>query len=278
MARGKTEVITDDNYFEYVIPIAKDTINYIVKALRNDCYVATFTPKPKTNELALNTMSISFFFDVDYNRLYVNYVLDKDRFIAVRYSDRQIYNHIYDHLKMIQKDYDIKLSIIGEPTRIPENSRGLANYLVDQEANVIRVSTRSIWDITPAPKGKVTSYFIENKNLLNDDIRKYNISRDLQMDFCKDVDALNREYMHEPHPDLHEVFDRYNNIYNHYFDKQLKSVEDWKTFTLFLDVRHDFEKEKIDDPLCHDNGKFVKTERIDEYLENWRKSHEEPDE
>lgn len=275
--RKKYDVITDDNYFDQMIPIIKDSIDYIIKALREDCYTAIFVPKSKTNELAINAMSMSFAFDVDTNRLYTNYVLDKDRFLAVRKSDRAIYNYIYDRLRMIQNDYDIRLSIIGEPTRIPEHSKNRANYLIDQDANALRVGTRSIWDIKPAPSGKIKSYFIENKNLLNDDIRKYNLSSQDQASFCANVVNLNKIYMFEPHPDLHTVFDKYNEIYNTYFNKQLKPIEDWKTFNIYFHVIHDIEKEKIDDPLCHDNGDFIERERVDEYLENWRRSHENPD-
>ena len=268
--RSKSCQITDDNYYEFMPDIGSDTVEKILNALR-EVYVASYIPVPEPNELAYNTLSISMFYDTKYNRLYLTYKLDKDRTVAIRKSDKELYNRIYDKVMMIAKEQDIKLSIIGLPTAIPENSNNRSYGRISQNGKYIRIDTQTIWRNIPGPDDIPYDWFIQNRPLLEDDIRKKNMHpRDVQ-EYCNRVVELNKNYLLSG-GDMYEAFNDYKDIYNEYFDKELTPIEEWRAFTIYINVIHDFEKERLEDE-DHDMGHVYDFDKVRKFIVEWGVEH-----
>jgi len=274
MSRSKTDMINDDNYYIFMQDIWNDAAWELITALR-DIYVADFIPVREPNYLAYNLMSISFFFNTQYQRLYMTYKLDEDRVIKVKTPDRIIYNMIYDRLKSIPRDNDIALSVIGVPTAIPENSMNRSYGVVRQTHNNIRIDTQTMWSIVPGPKGTKYSYFIEDSSRLQDDIRKKNMSDEDIQEYCSKVVQLNKQYIQVLHPDYNQAFDKYKILYKEYFGRDLYPVEEWRRFTLYFDVKHDYAGESLDEEY-HNIGHVEDWWRVKQYIIDYATAHGKP--
>ena len=124
MSRKLSQVINDENYFEWIIPIGQSAVEYIIRGLQ-ERYTARFTVRMEPNYIMDNLMTVSMFFDTQINRLYLTYKLDRDRLISVRAYDKELYNRIFDNLQsQLVNDYDIGLTIVGDPTSLREYSLG----------------------------------------------------------------------------------------------------------------------------------------------------------
>jgi hypothetical protein len=271
MSRKKEYMINDTNYYKFMVDIGSDVVEYFLNALR-EIYVATFLPKPEPNFLAYNLLSISMFYDTSINRLFVTYRLDDDRTQGIRMSDCEIYNRVYDKLYMITKDQDIKLSIVGEPARLPEFSNGRAYGITSLNSERLRIATRSLWTNIPGPHDTIYSRFLEDKSMLQDDIRKNNMDSSDVARYCQEVVGINKRYLDTDYPKYNDAFDAYAYTYKNYFGRTLKKVEEWRAFTIYIDVTHDVDAEKINDP-DHDMGRVLEFERVKEYIREWAIAH-----
>lgn len=274
MSRLKADMINDDNYYVYMKDIWNDAACELVSALR-DIYVADFYPVPEPNFLAYNLMSISFFFNTKYQRLYMSYKLDENRVVKLRTPDKIIYNKIYDKLKSIPVDYDIKLSIIGTPTAMPENSMNRSYGNVREAHNNLRIDTQTIWTNVPGPKGTHYTYFIEDASRLKDDIAKKNMSDEEVQEYCNKVVQLNKQYIQIPNPDYYLAFSKYKVLYKEYFDRDLYPIEEWRRFTLYFDVMHDYDEESLDREY-HNTGHVHNWERVKQYIIDYATAHGKP--
>ena len=303
MARLK-DVITDDNYFEYLIPIGSSAVEYIVRALQ-EVYTAKFIVKMKPNFLMDNLLTISMFFDTKRNRLYLSYKLDKDHIIAVRASDIELYNRIYSytHTQLID-DYSIGVSFIGDQVDKPENTH-FREYGNDMNDLYLRNSTQFMWTIETKPNGNKYTYFIENRDILEDDLRKrlikdsWDIStiiedgvekeiktrktpKDIMPEYNEKVFEINKKYdlskVDGPastaviYGDYDGAFEEYQSVYNEYFERTPEKVPEWKAFTVFVSVEHNFDQEKIAYEQ-HPYGKFINPEETEHYIAKWAHDH-----
>lgn len=263
----------DKKYFDFVIRIGEDAIDAVTSALCEYCYSGKIYPVPNPNELLYNTMSISFFYNTRTSTFYITYELDELRKRSVQISDREIYNRIYSALRWTAEYFHLKMVVVGEPTSRIEYSCGRSNYLTCQNGNSLNVDTRTVWSYKKGKKGTIHSYFIEDKNLLNSDMSKINMTQEQYADYCQEVIALNKSDM-VINPNLRTVFDKFVPIYERYFNRTLKPTEDWKSFTIYFNIDHDYEEEarKIQ---YHKPMELIFRERIMQYLEEWRQSHED---
>ena len=271
MSRLKADMINDDNYYVYMKDIWTDTAWELITALR-DIYVADFYPVPEPNFLAYNLMSISFFFNTKYQRLYMTYKLDDNRTVKVRTPDEIIYNKIYDRLRCIPRDNDIKLSIIGVPTAIPENSMNRSYGNVRESYANLRIDTQTIWTNIPGPKGTHYTYFIEDASRLKDDIAKKNMSDEEVQEYCNKVVQLNKQYIQIPIPDYYLAFNKYKELYKEYFDRDLYPIEEWRRFTLYFDVKHNYDEENLDKEY-HNIGHIHNWDRVKQYIIDYAIAH-----
>ena len=293
MPRINSNIITDENYFEYLIPIGRDVVDYVIAGLREK-YTAVYRPVPEYNPLAYNILSISMYFDTDYSTLYITYKLDENRKVAVKASDKELYNRIYDKMHMIDKEQDITMHIVGEPSIADNYLRKRENPKLDIDKNCLRLGTRSVWDVRDKEYGRITSYLVENKALYEDQLRKLKIKinqedisdiekqnqyNEIQSNFCKNVIKLNKRYIWVPKPDEHKAFKEFSTIYKNYYNNELKEVEEWKGFTIYIDVTHDYDEERLD-PQIHNIGRFLEKERVEKYIAKWGHDHDRwvPDE
>ena len=272
MARKKND-ITDDNYYMYMIDIGADIVKKILDGL-GEKYVATFVPVPEPNILAYNLMTISLFLDTERPRLFVTYKLDQDRTVGLRCSDTELYNRVYDKLHMIIRDQDLPITIIGEPTRLPEFSLNRQYGSQDQENKYLRSFTQSMWTITPGPNTSKYTYFIENRDQWKDDIRKVNAKPEDITRYLADVENINSTYINISNPDYQSAFNDYKILYKNYFDRDLKEVEEWRQITIFIDVRHDFKAEQ-EEGQFHES-KIEHFERVSQYIREWAVAHGKP--
>lgn len=272
MSRPKSMIINDDNYFEYCTDIFNDTIWSVLLGLR-EFYTARFSFVPKPNYLAYNLMSISMFMDVNTQRMYLTYTLDFDRSVGLRVPDEDLYNNVYDKVKMIQKDYDIKASIIGTPTSKPEYSLN-RSYGIIRENNKgkLRIDTQTLWENIPGPKDTKYSWFVQNKAQLQDDIRKNNMHPSQVAEYCQQVIEINKQYLDIAHPRYQVAFQQYQHLYKETFGRDLKPVEDWKIITVYFDVLHDSDAEFAQDEY-HDMGSAPNFKEVREYIVEWAREH-----
>lgn len=303
MARKLSQVINDENYFEYIIPIGRDAVEYIVRGLQEK-YTAKFTVRMEPNYLMDNLITVSMFFDTQRNRLYLTYKLDRDRVIALRAYDSELFNRVFDNLqKWIVRDYDIKLSIVGDPTSLPEYSLNREYGNVDMNDLYLRNCTQYLWTINGLePNGASYTYFVDNRNMLIDDIKKrlvresvhktiidnkpvydFTTPEDIMPEFNARVNEINEKYNFyrnrmpdDPEGiifrDYNAAFAEYQNIYNEYFNRIPENIPEWKAFTISINVEHDFNSEKMD-YQDHPCGRYINPDEVEHYIAKWGYDH-----
>lgn len=279
-------IITDDNYYMYMIDIGTNVVDNILNGLREK-YTARFEPVPDLNPLAYNPLTINMFYDVERSRLYVTYKLDKERTIGLRCTDTELYNRVYTHMKMASREIDIPITVIGEPGRLPQYSHNRQYGVLDSDYYWLRASTQFLWYTIdgfdngwtqPGYKGpSIYPYFVENKAQFKDDIAKSGITK-VQLDnYIEEVRQLDLSYIHSNYleiSDYYDMFTQYQQIYNNYFGRTpiiLKGEgfkPHWKTITIFINVQHDTYAEKSN-PQIHDYGKVVNFDRVSQYIREW---------
>lgn len=285
MPRKLSQVIDDENYFEWVIPIAQSAVEYIVEALREK-YTAKFTVRLEPNYLMDNLMTVSMFFDTQRNRLYLRYKLDKDRNISFG-NDVILYNNIYDGLySALINDFFVRLSIIGDPTDVPENTRNRYYGKQDMTNICLRNDTQFLWNVLgEEPRGSSNKYFVQNRDILVDDIEKRLVKdswnedgecvtpKDIMTNYNNEVLEINNNYdFTNGNVDYDAAFAEYQNIYNKYFNRIPESIPEWKGFTISINVEHNFAEEQSGDER-HNRGIFVNPNDVSHYLTKWAKDH-----
>jgi hypothetical protein len=106
-----------------------------------------------------------------------------------------------------------------------------------------------------------------------DNIGKNKIPQEKVLEYFNKVMELNKSYLlNEPDPDYTKVFKKYISIHKKYLKYSPRIVEDWRQFTIYINVMHDFEAERLNSP-DHDNGYLYNRERIKEYIKDWAKKH-----
>lgn len=293
MARKLSQVIDDENYFEWIIPIGQTAVDYIIDALR-DKYTANFKVEMSPNYLMDNLLTISMFFDTQRNRLYLTYKLDIERHIALRVYDTELWNRIFDKLQwQLTNDYQITLSVVGDPTDKPERSRGREYKGNDITSLFLRNDTQYLWTILgQEPNGNPYTYFVENRNMLIDDIKKRLVKdswktevidgenvkvpiipEDIMPEYNVEVLEINSRYnFQDPNIDYNAAFAEYQNVYNKYFNRIPENIPEWKSFTIFVNVDHDEDAERMD-YYDHPRGKYLNPEEVEHYIAKWGYDH-----
>lgn len=269
--RKQEYVITDENYYEFIPDIGSDVVHKVIEGL-SEVYTAIYKPVPEPNYLAYNLLSISMFFDTAKNRLFLTYRLDDARTVGIKASDKELYNRIYDKVYMITKEQDIKLSVIGVPTSKPEYSDDRSYGITRQNSKYIKVDTESMWSIKPGPKELEYTYFIQNDARLKDDIRKKNLHPKKVDEYFDAVNKINNKYLIKSHPEYDLAFNTYKKSYKHYFDTEPKEIEDWRAFTIYIDITHNVETEQSY-AYDHDYGKVIDFYKVEEYIKQWGRDH-----
>lgn len=297
MSRKLSQVITDENYFEFVIPIGKSIVEYIVRGLQEK-YTARFSVKMEPNFLMENLLCISMFFDTQRNRLYVNYRLDYERGVSLRTYDTELYNRVYDYAQsQLVNDYDIGLTFIGEPTdNDPKKSMG-REYQGNEMSNLyLRNDTQFMWTIKTEPNGNPYTYFVQNRSMLEDDLRKRLVKdsrreetiiehgeekiiyvpitpKDIMPEYNADVIDINNRYdFWNKDVSYLAAFREYQNVYNEYFNRIPEIIPEWKAFTIYIDVDHNFAEEAMDYEY-HPYGKFSNPDETEHYIAKWGFDH-----
>lgn len=299
MSRKLSQVINDENYFEWIIPIGQSAVEYIIRGLQ-ERYTARFTVRMEPNYIMDNLMTVSMFFDTQINRLYLTYKLDRDRLISVRAYDKELYNRIFDNLQsQLVNDYDIGLTIVGDPTSLREYSLGREYRGNGLNSLFIRNYAQYLWKIdnlVSDTKEKTSyTYFVENRSMFQDDLNKRMIKdsrdehheivipKDIMPEYIEKVKKINEKYKFyrneipgDPDDtifrDYNAAFAEYQNIYNEYFDRIPENIPEWKGFTISINVDHDFDKEK-GDYQDHPYGKFKNPDEVEHYIAKWAHDH-----
>ena len=270
--RAPEYTITDENYYEYMPRIGSEVAKRAILGL-SQVYTAQYKPVPGPNRLAYNIFSISMFFDTTKNRLFVTYRLDDSRVSSIRTPDRELYNRINDEINMVAKDEDIKVSIIGIPTSKPEYDIARPYGITRQNPQYIRTDTEFMWNFVPGPNETSYRYFVQNEARLKDDIRKLNMHPRTVNEYFTNVNKINKKYIQDrPIPRYDLAFRMYKRFYKYYFGSEPKEVEDWRAFTIYIDITHDVEEEKAQ-KFIHDEGKIFYFERVEEYIKQWGRDH-----
>lgn len=282
--RQNSTVIDDKNYYEFMVDIGEDTVKRVISSIA-DIYIARYRPVPELNYLAYNTMSVSMFLDTRYSTLYVTYKLDKDRKTALDNIDDKIYRTVNKAIETIQRDYDITVNIVGDPIKQPEfgkdypimGSSDLSpDYVIGGRrpyAGFIRVDTEYLWNIIQGPYDRVYPFFIQNKATLEDNIRRNKLTSDEVQEYFDKVVDINWNYIQAtPDPDHVKAFKKYISLNKKTFNFTPKIVEDWRQFTIYINVDHDTIAESANSP-DHDRGILDHGERIREYIIDWAKKH-----
>ena len=244
-----------------------------------------------------NLFTISMFFDTQRNRLYLTYKLDQDRHIGLNVYDSEIYNRIFDNLQwQLTKDYQIGLTIVGDPTSKLENSRGREYKGNDTTSLFLRNDTQYLWTILgQAPHGAPYTYFVQNRNMLIDDIKKRFakdswkteviddeevqvpiIPEDIMPEYNEAVLDINSRYnFQDPNVDYDVAFDEYQTIYNNYFNRIPENIPEWKAFTIYVNIDHIVEQEKMN-YQDHPRGKYKNPEEVEHYIAKWAYDHGRP--
>ena len=298
MARKLSQVINDINYFEWIIPIGQAAVEYIIRGLQEK-YTAKFTVRMEPNYLMDNLLTISMFFDTKRNRLYLTYKLDRDRAIALKAYDSELFNRIFDNLQsQLINDYDVRLTVVGEPTDLPEYSLNREYRGNDMNSLYLGNSTQFLWTINGLePKGASYTYFVENRSILEDDIRKRLVKdsrveetiieegeekiiyvpvtpKDIMPEYNDAVKDINLRYdFNDPNVDYNAAFAEYQNLYWEYFKRIPENLPEWKGFTISINVDHDFDAERMD-YQDHPYGKFVNPDEVEHYIAKWAHDHD----
>lgn len=277
-------IITDDNYYMYMIDIGTNIVDKIIYGLR-ERYTARFEPVPDINPLAYNLLIINLFYDVERPRLYVTYRLDEDRTIGVKWSDSELYNRIYSNLRMAEKEEDIPITVIGEPTRLPQFSNYRQYGVFDQDDYWLRADTQFLWYAYNGDERKsiLYPYFIENKAQLKSDIAKSGISKSRLDEYMEEVKQINLTYLrtnqgqetlYPEYSDFQDAFDEYKLVYKSFFGRDVVCLDtnngkpNWKTISIFINVQHDVYAEKSS-PQIHDCGTVENFGRVPQYIREW---------
>lgn len=268
--RDKFSMINDDNYYEFMVDIGEEVVRRVLSPLA-DIYTAVYTPVPAPNYLAYNLMSVSMFYDTKYSKLYVTYKLDEDRLLSVRQYDSRIYRSINKNIETVQRDEDILVEVVGEPISKPEYGRqySLGDMVVYRP---IKVDTEFMWNIIPGPYDKSFPYFVSNVERFKDNIRRNNVSIDKVQEYLNKVVDINKRYIDKTDPDYERGFKKFANAYKRYLNYTPRIVEEWRGFTIYIDVKHDTIAEKLDNPK-HDRGHIEHPERIKQYITTWAIAH-----
>lgn len=255
----KSNHITEANYYERLADIGEDLCRNIVRGLQ-EVYTAKYIVRPDYN-LGGNYFNVSFYYDIPYEILYVTYSLDFGRTAAVRASEQEIHNRVYDWIRYTQRDKHIKVQLVGEFAELPENNRGRNNPYIRHTNKELRIGTRALW--WPALKGKISPHFIESKAQLQDDIKKCQVTYEEQLDFISRVEELNSRYnlILDSHSNYTQMFEEFNRIYREYFNKTLSVFLPRKTFDIHIDITHDEEAEKVGSET-HDYGFYYNPEYV----------------
>jgi hypothetical protein len=273
--RSRSNVINDDNYYEFMVDIGNDIIKNIISSL-SEIYTARYVPVKELNYLAYNTMSISIFLDTTYSKLYVTYKLDEGRKEALRYSDKYIYRRVNNNLRYIQRDQDLLLSVVGEPSNKKE-------YIVDYNKykdvhtdlwKPLRMDTEFLWYVIPGPKNnKQYPLFLDSRQRLKDNIRKNNMHpKDVQK-YINKVVEINKTYLsNTSNLQIERAFNKYINLNKTTFDYTPRIVEEWRGFTIYIDITHNTEAEKLNS-IDHNYGELLHPERIPQYIRDWAIIH-----
>jgi hypothetical protein len=273
--RSRADMINDDNYYMYMIDIGEDIIiNKIIDTLR-DIYTANFKIVPEPNFLAYNLLSVNMFYDTRINRLYITYRLDDARSVGLHnVYDSQIYNKILDKLNMVSKEQDIRVSVIGTPTALPQDSLNRSYGIIRHDQFHLRADTEYMWTIEQGPyNDRYRTYFIENTNKLKDNISKNRTKPEDINEYFNKVNRINQKFINDKTEiNYKKAFKEYSKLYKSYFNDTPKEVEEWRVISIYIDVTHDVEKEKLQ-PFEHDRGHIIYPERVKEYIRQWAIDH-----
>ena len=166
MSRTGNKVITDENYYYWMIPIGFDVTNYVIDGIR-DKYVATYYPRSYPNDLAWDVLSISFFYDTQRGVLYITYKLDMGRNSMLVPNDTELYQRIYNNIMTwARRENNIPIFIIGDPNQKPEYSFHEMYDGPDNEQFYLKQDTQFLWNINQGPKNSYYQYFITNRETL----------------------------------------------------------------------------------------------------------------
>lgn len=261
--RKKSDTITEENYFDWMAEMCRDLVQYVVYGLQ-DVYTAQYIVREEYNELAGNFLSLSMYFDIKHNVMYLYYILDKQRG-SVPVYDRELYNRIFDSANNICKDYDIRLQIIGTPTTKQENSNNRANIKVDQENQMLRPYVTALWYISP--KGNPRPYFIESQDISHDEFfRNGNTIDDWKL-YTGKIEEINSNFNlpGDEYEDFPAIWEAYRRVYNNYYGKDPEVVDTNKVINIYVDVQHFIDKERSYSEI-HDRGHFLNPEKISEIV------------
>lgn len=269
--RKNEYIITDDNYYDFMVDIGEDVVRKILSTIA-DIYSADYRPVPYPNPLAYNTMSISLFYDTKYGKLYVTYKLDEGRLEAVKVYDSEIYARVNKNIQTIQRDQDIVVGIVGEPASKPKYSRHYP-YTSTNMYYPLEVNTEFFWNYIPGPENKEYPFFIGNTNTLKDNIRKNNIHPKTVQEYFDKVIEINQTYLSNMSNMQYELaFKKYISASKTYMKYIPRVVEEWRSITIYIDVRHDTHAEKLNS-IDHKRGKLEYPERIRQYIIDWAREH-----
>ena len=185
------------------------------------------------------------------------------------------YKKVNKTIDTIQRDYDIVVNIVGDPIRLPQfgHDYPIMGTTDMSDYGKIEVATEFLWNIIPGPYDITYPFFIQNKARLEDNIRKNNLSSEKVQEYFNKVIEINKTYINDSEtPDHVKAFKKYITLNKKTFGYAPKIVEEWRQFTIYIDVTHNFKEENYNSP-DHDRGYLDNAGRIREYIIDWAKKH-----
>lgn len=233
-------------------------IDFLVKAIigeirdeYNDCDMFVQGETKQGGWRSQNVVSIQYFFDEKYRKVYLYYDIDK----LTRLKRGQAYMYKRINAKLLNnfsKQTRLRLCLVGPASRLADrNYDNNTNY--DSSRPYLRYSTFSYWETAFSgwqfiedDKRSFLRYYNYLRPFINTDNSHINPDEHMK-EYCMKVADINARYKDQDlhkHSVISKAFKEYADLNKEYFGKELKPIKQEDIVTLFIEIVHNEIKHK----------------------------------